>query len=273
MKTIEKIIKPNKEKKTEQPPIVDLRKKTENPFVYNYYRRSKVLLNFPIDRGRLFVFPLDIKNNPIIHAVHREVMSPGCGQLRKYLEQYYEIFTPANIYELFNLDFSKYHGYSDIPAWGMPLPWRDYNIEEWMKGIQRSIALENKIEGNDIPIEYGFTWYGPVCKEKLVIEENRYIKTLYSIREKGYDEKFGFIKVEIFVDNSGEWRWSCINGLHRLACLVALGYTIIPAQISGVIYRDEVDAWPNILNRVYTPECALEIFDKLFHTKIEYTVK
>jgi hypothetical protein len=145
--------------------------------------------------------------------------------------------TPKNIQELFNINNNELSGYSDIPAWGMPMSWSDYDVNELMEGIKRSIEIENKIAYDNIPIEYGYSWDGPVQREKLLIEEKRYLRTLYSIMENGFEEKYGFIKVEILVDNNHNWRWSCISDFHRLAAMVALGYERIPAEVTKIIYR------------------------------------
>lgn len=249
--------------------IIDMRGIDISPLAYNYFRQP-LLLDFDISDGRMSVFSLCESNNPFIKSLIRYAKTNDTNDFSLSLNRYYDSFKPKNIYELYGLDCSKDSKYIDYEPWKIPMPWENISIKEKTQLMRSTIDIENRRHADDISIGFGFPWYGPVKKEKLDIEAKRYIPVYRSIKQNGYkrnNKDYGDISVFILVNNEGEVRWWCIGGVHRLVCLVALGWKKIPARISGIIYRREVKAWPNVYNGTFSENIALGIFDSIFSPK------
>ena len=54
------------------------------------------------------------------------------------------------------------------------------------------------------------------------------------------------------------------DGNHRAYIMAALGYKILPVQISKIVDRSKVYDWPNVKNNEYSTKEAKEIFDTVF---------
>src|SRR5690606_38561459 len=95
------------------------------------------------------------------------------------------------------------------------------------------------------------------------------LKKIYeSLKTNKFDINKSLIYSLHIYKRNNDYRIELLDGLHRTATLVALGYKKIPVIISNhntsLIKRENVKLWFNVKNGLYTEEQALKLFDEKF---------
>ena len=163
----------------------------------------------------------------------------------------------------------------NVPDWSTVLPWQHFSPSEWGKKVERYVQIENSSYSRNIDIKYGWAWTGPCSLSKALIEIKRLSKLTSSIFRSGYkrsSDTDGDITAHILAKDDDNWVWFANGGQHRACVLAALGYEYMPIRVLKVIRRSEVVSWPNVVNRLFTVEQALRIFDHFYYDGSHPTV-
>jgi hypothetical protein len=252
----------------------DLRETIVDPIRAKYFARaSSFLLDVPPEKC-IILWRYNCgksAGNPFVDTIIDYCENNHDTYEGSKLEEYYKSFQPDNAAELFNLKGNLHPDLVNYPSHAKVLPWNNADMEGRTEYLERSIRLENRNRGKDLPLEHGIQDYGPISKEKGELEINTLIKLTESIKKHGYlrsgkfdDDITGFVLVK-----SDNYKFMIRHGMHRAAVLSALDYKMLPVRVerSGIpafIYRKEVEAWPKVVDGLYTVDQALQVFDLIF---------
>jgi len=230
-----------------------------------------LVLNADLREGRSApVFDFGIESyHPFVIAARVAVASPESRRrslIKEVLDNYYQMIRPATFCDLAGIDgLSEEVG--GLPSYAYVFPWERNSPSEKVLRMSVFVEKENSSRGLDEGKESGWTWVGPVSVGKLDVEVTRLADLLSSILTRGYqrsDAKDGDIRGLILMRTPQDWVWLATGGQHRACVLSALGNRTCPLRVRGVVRRDDVSAWPNVVRGVYTEEQALTIFDRIF---------
>ena len=205
--------------------------------------------------------------HPFVRAViaSREASEPRSA-IRDVLSQYYNVVTTDNAAQWVGLRDDNTHELWQNPPWARVWPWQSKSIEMRRREARRHAPLESKMGDKQLTIEDGWKKVGPVSPAMLDVETTRLYKLIRSIETRGYqrdDSPTGDINVSVLWTSEDRWRWKIGGGEHRAAVLAGLGHDTVPIRVRSIIRRDEVELWPNVASGLYTPEAALDVFDRL----------
>jgi hypothetical protein len=106
-----------------------------------------------------------------------------------------------------------------------------------------------------------------VSAAKGALEIARLNRLLRKISEEGFrllPGRTGLCRA-LILSSGAEHRAVLAIGQHRAAALAALGDDALPVwPLPQPVRREEVAAWPGVARGVFSPEAALEIFDRVF---------
>jgi hypothetical protein len=172
------------------------------------------------------------------------------------LSGWYEQFKPNSIEKAYFLDESKNNLVKNKSIFNDPI------YDEAPAFVRGRIEVTQ----NEYPLSIvdGIQFQGPVSHAKIELESSRLKKTYMSISKNGYlpgSYKFnGHIMGQLLKIES-EYRFLILNGRHRAASLVALGYTYLPVKfypnILPIISQDLLDDKLNIsvLDSMISKKC------------------
>lgn len=215
----------------------------------------------------LFAFGAET-HHPFVLAAREALKAPESewrSRIREVLAAYYETVTPRNFTELAGVEVDA--ATAGLSTCAHVLPWERSSPTEKSIRMETFVLKENSTKGLSEGKEGGWAWVGPVSESKLEVETSRLHDLLVSIKTKGYqrhDGRDGDIRAVILMKGPQEWVWMATGGQHRACVLSALGETQGPIRVRAVVRRDDVSAWPNVVNGVYTTEAALTVFDRVF---------
>ena len=152
----------------------------------------------------------------------------------------------------------------NAPPYSGCLPW---NPSASASGARRKHSRQRArlpyLLGSAPPGGHGFGAFGPVSEEAGERQYLRFRECADSIRRSGYREEAP-IRVELLW-RGGDWRGRILDGSHRCAALVALGYERVPAVLArGAVRRSDAGRWPGVRSGMYTTSQALDVFDRWF---------
>ena len=154
----------------------------------------------------------------------------------------------------------------EYPFWAEVLPWHNRAIDEVLKSmpfeVKRNRSIHDlTIESNDpneiMRIDNEYSIYS---------HAKQYERLFSSIKQSGLlqSEDCGLIYAEILIKD-GEYRWKPgLDGNHRTTLLAAMGMKKIPLIVDKIIRYEEVEYWPNVVNKTFTQEEAKVIFKRIF---------
>ena len=158
-----------------------------------------------------------------------------------------------------NIKLRKY------PAWAIVMPWEKLSIEEKFESYP-DIFYKNR-SSKDLTFENSSrlsiieTMYSSKSLESKV---NQMKKLFKSIKRHGLKKNTNLPKINILV-KANEWRWFMGDaGNHRSYICSCFDFEIFEGRVSSIIYKNEVNSWPNVKNSTYSSEEAENIFDSYF---------
>jgi len=255
--------------------LFDVRDTTNHPLSLKYseiYNACLVNCSPSILRSQPGLSLLDY--SPFVNAIKQVLNlqdlegSNSLQKVEKVFYEYYETVQVKNASEWFGIDndFLKKQ-----PPWGAVYPWRARSISSYRKAFEKAAIHENNAIGHQgVDINEGWLFNGPVSKRKVRIESERMLYILKRIKKYGYqrsNENDGDPKATALVNENGEYRCVLTGGNHRASVASALGFTEIPIRINLVIRRDEVDFWPQVVDKIFTRSEALKVFDCYFNAE------
>lgn len=250
--------------------VENFRDENFSPIESLYRTKAKrILLSIPLDKCRTQLWnSLEEDRNPFV----KTLIDYANGELFNYkgsaMETYYKEYQPQNAAEVLRLPNNFILKNTD--ALGFILPW-DINDSLQAKLIRKRVAIkENKVNGKDMDLSFGYTEFGPITFEKGIVEFERIINVYNSIKRNGFIEDIlhqdGGIR-GYFLSDGEDYCFIVTSGKHRSYALSALGYKKIPIMIDLIFkciyYSSGKYYWPNVQNSVFTENDVDDLFQKL----------
>ena len=153
----------------------------------------------------------------------------------------------------------------EYPAWAIVMPWEKLSIQEqfefyldsfYKNRSTNDLTFETRSRSSIIKTMYSL--------ESSVSQVNQMSKLYKSVKQFGIKKTSDLPKINILI-NSNEWRWFMGDaGNHRSFVCSCLDIEVFEARISSIIYKNEVNSWPNVINGTYSQDEAEQIFDSYF---------
>jgi hypothetical protein len=227
-----------------------------------------LLLKVEINKGRGLPFFQYGENSIHPFLIGLKNNYDSSENLEMVLSDYYKIVNFKNVAEL--LDLKENKKLLLYPHWATIMPWKNEKLDDWQFKVRKNIKTQNFIEGKFLKQDNGWAWTGKTSNKKMKLEARRTINLYKKILKYGYNRKNhsdGDILCDILVDENNNWVWQSIQGQHRAICLSALGYEKIIIRINNIIYKNEAELWPNVVNQTFSIEEAKKVFDMIFQNK------
>lgn len=185
------------------------------------------------------------------------------------LKKYYDKWQPTSAAQAFAGFKNAPVQLRDLPPHLIYLvPWSSGSVERIDK-LVRKWHNEDNIEHGKTTLDidnHGFSDFGPVSDKKGNLEFMRLINIYNSIKEKGYDRKYGDVNALVLKRGSEYKYLNKGDGYHRTVAMVALGHDKIPTKFYNpwIISIDDIGYWPQVRNGLWSREEAAEYFNYLF---------
>lgn len=194
----------------------------------------------------------------------------------KYYKNYYKNYTPDTVGDILeNKDPNS--DYFSLPALYYIFPWYYTNHVDSFKGTINSMKREYEELTNKKYLNDGHKAFGPCSDRWIEFEYLRLTNIFDSIKAKGYIQNEEFLSFYIYKKDE-DYLYNIHSGLHRMASLLALNYTYIPAAFSinkikmynnNIINKNDYKEWPQVTNGLFTEEQALQLFDNTFKPMLD----
>jgi hypothetical protein len=184
--------------------------------------------------------------------------------VRRVLSEYYRDVQPSSALEIVGLGPGDAPGLAGIPLHSWVLPWSEKSIGEI--AVHRRICLEEEglAVGKSVSLADGATHFGPVSEKKLALETVRILQLAGSFETNGFRTRAAHPIEVIGLRSGANYRWFVVQGQHRLAACSAYGITTVPARITRLVRREDVEFWPHVAVKTFTVPGALKCFDRIF---------
>ena len=253
-------------------PIPDFSAQSFDPFdpASGGFKKQPILCTIEMARLR-GLQPLafgydDSGRHPYVLSLADSLVTGRPSYAGSALEYFYEIWRPANAAELLGLtgpDTGRAlrEMSPEIRVW----PWIDTAVETLL-GEHR--AFVDSFKGKLYP---GKQFNGPKSAEVGSRNYRRLVKVMNAIRRWGYwrtNRDTGDID-GIVLTRGRDWTLFVLRGQHRSAALAALGYrkALVRVLNAHPVDRDQVEAWPNVRNGLFTAREAAQLFDRIFEAR------
>ncbi len=229
------------------------------------------LVEVPLDHCRILrglAFPgAQRTGNPFVEALlaygESNRMEDACALLRRF----YARVQPADAGSLLGIQAPPTPLLAQ-PAFCYVYPWDPLPSSSVERSRRRAILREDAGHGASSGFQ-GWHHFGPVTEAKVELETRRLVAVYNSIREHGFqrrDGKDGDIEGLVLVAQA-ESRLLIKRGHHRIAALVALGYSTVAVRCgcyrNALIRREQVAHWAGVGEGGYTTAEALQVFDRI----------
>jgi ubiquinone/menaquinone biosynthesis C-methylase UbiE len=215
---------------------------------------------------------VSVDTNPFVKALKPNGMIQNktdfISSVSRKLENFYQRFSPRNVFEYLDLGESEAPGLVECEAWTAPYPWELSTIKDNLRIMSSGLISEASSYGFKLNILDGCSWCGPVTRTKLECEVQRYVSVMESLQQTGFlldNEWASAVSVVALVSDEGRYGLLLQDGAHRFAAAAALGAQRIPYRVVGMVYRGDVDTWPNVKSGLYTKLGALRLFDRFLN--------
>ena len=244
-----------------------------------------VMTKIELDRARILSFSLksDIHSHVNVLALREALKSKDSGQRYNIIKNVLVDYSLLNkqhrniLSETIGLQSITIDEPENTPPWFVIYPWADnVDVSKKIYLSNRSTLIENvKRGGPNLNADEGGSQHYLINKERAVFEAKLLNNLLLSIEEKGYQPSAGNfdpVGAVLLIKSEEEWCWMVSGGIHRCCVLSALNYNEIDVSIKNVIYRDDVEDWPNVQNGYFDKESALKVFDNVLdgHVSTHY---
>lgn len=248
--------------------IINSRFYVENAFFNN----KEVHVNLPLNKARsLSGKKFNIKNHHSVEAINKFLHSDKSLNIFQFLYEYYcnkiilKNIELNSLNDVFELNSEKL---ASIPSWVVLYPWSNYNTNDLsilIKAFDYSTFVENRRRGIAVNGSNGGSQFVFTSKQRARLESKLISNLFISFTTKGFDvEKNSKDPIgAILLVDGNNYSWMISAGIHRTCVLNALGYDNVTVKLKGIIYREDCEYWPNVQNKLFNPEEALNIFDKI----------
>lgn len=236
--------------------------------------RLPFVIDVPVEHVRHMgaaAFPIDLSGgSPFVDTAFQYLHNPDLTYEGSALKVYYDSFQPQDVGDFLGLPRSpdrhfllNQHRVLTFFPWQRP-PLKDYqhHIASRLSGV----TLENEEHGVKLDHSHGLVASGPVSPQKGELELLRIKRVVNSLRKEGFRIAPNVTPIRVQALRHGDaFRYFCRAGNHRSTTFVALGGTALPVwPYPTVVNRDDVDRWPGVVEKVFTRDEALFVFDRVF---------
>jgi len=248
-----------------------------NPLTAQYFAgHKKILMNVDLSKCRTNrLFDMSEKtSDPAIFAIKKSL-----EQNLKNEELYANILNilnennflglAKNAAEYLNIEYDLGDKISNFPWWAAVNPWDNRNFEDQLKYYPIEVKKNRAKNGMRILSDDPYEIVRDDIENSLPSHTQQYVKLIKLIKKNGfkYGNEFGYVAVELFINNN-KYCWKIGDeGNHRSVVAAALGFKKIPAIITKIIRLDEIDYWPNVINGLFSKEQANKVFYDIFEAK------
>lgn len=257
------------------PPALDAASRPEafDPRCLHYPSRFPRLVEVPLERGiGLDLFPLAGQLHPFVRALEQATHSrAGATQLRQSLEEYYSRVQGLSAHQWLGLRTEE-SIFREHPAWARSLPWSQSTPQSEHDAIVKNALFDTTSAGKRLDISHGWKTMGPLSDELLDLEVKRLERLMAQIERHNYRLERPGKAVNatlLYAHDRQQWKWMVSSsGQHRVAVARVLGLDRIPVYVHGVVRRDEVHAWPQVVRGHIHTDDALAFFDRLMNGQL-----
>lgn len=182
------------------------------------------------------------------------------------LEAYYTRWQPATAGAVLGLPHVL--PWASLPPLACALPWDSLDPATHLRFWTDICQRDYRMNGFALTIQAGWKGWGPLTAAAGEAEFLRLQRALVSIGSRGYRRHGahdGDITAQALCDARGRLRFLLGPGQHRIAALAALGADHVPVRIDPhFIRREDAPHWPNVRRGHYSPDQALQVFDRIF---------
>lgn len=237
---------------------------------FSICRDTPFLLEVPTNdcRGlRGFAFPCTLDSgHPFITALQVYQETKDTKKVEDHLAYYYEAVQPTTAGELLGLSPKQTKSPFALSPLCYDYPWDGAPRASLHKRRVRFIVEEAVTHGAQNTFQ-GWHHFGPLHKERIILEAARLIDVYQKIGDFGYrrdDAKDGDI-AGVALHWGGGNRILIKRGHHRIAALAAHGHTKVTVRFDApYVDRDDAPGWPGVCDEGYTLTQALSVFDRIF---------
>lgn len=239
-----------------------------------------------LSRARILSYTLNTKNNAHVNliALKQALATKSFEKRYQIIESIlteYSKFTKQNnsmLDDIFGTQNIQNKNLEEVPKWFITYPWSDNDdIKSVIQSSNFSTLFENvKRGGPHLNANDGGAQHYLTNKKRAVFETKLLYKLLKSIETKGYkpsSDYFDPIGAVLLIKSESEWCWMVSGGIHRSCVLSALNYYKVDVSVKKVIYREDVDSWPNVMRGYFNKEVALEVFDNVLYGNVNNEYK
>lgn len=237
-----------------------------------FQQKAEILVELPISKARTLsgnnFFSLK-KHHSVLALAH--VIENNSNNVENELFKYYQnVSIPINkeiknLSDMFGVELSKL---KDLPPWLIVYPWGDdklENMSDFIKRVNISTYVENMKRGIGVSASDGGSQYIFTSENRAKLEAKLISSLYHSFNKKGFDEQENLkdpIGAILYVDND-KYAWMISGGIHRSCVLYAMNQEKITVRLKGIIYKKDLNYWPNMKSGLFTEEEASKIFDRI----------
>jgi hypothetical protein len=254
---------------------IDFSKDNFHPKTLSYLcEPKKAIVNLNIEQGRTNRF-FSLDNNsfdPYLFALNQSLKNNYneeklYSSIFEILEYYKKKIVSKNISDLFGLNSNK--KLNSYPLWSAVMPWDSITIQEKFLNFPKSVKVDRAKNGLIINSDNPEIIMKEDEINSLPSHVNQYVRLINSIKKNGYipNLKNSFIEVEILVKGQNFcWKPSG-EGNHRTTVVASMGYNTINTLVTKIIRFEDIEYWPNVINKTFKAEEAQIIFNRFFDAR------
>ena len=240
----------------------------QDPRVLPYLKKLPfTLMELPLSRGvglRFYPLSHDTHHPFILALLNRENGFDSKNRAYEILRKYSELVNVRNANDFLGFPGEEAVFPQDSHPYEFTFPWISLSPEQMKKNYEGYYSRENRKYGlkSDECLESI-----SVTEEKIQLEVIRLQSLKNSIKKNGYEGKENDpIGGAVFIKGD-EWKWFVEGGQHRAAVVTALGFEKVLVHVRRIVRREDVNVWPGVRNKIYSPQSALKLFDHMFDLK------
>ena len=204
-------------------------------------------------------------SNPFVDSAVQLLQNINTPAVHTVLAFFYDSFQPSSAEKLLGLE-SESVLLKTLSPWSVQLPWHGESGEQCAEN--RRLNMKNQAKQHGFSLDYtdGYNSFGPVSIRKLELEVERLRSIILSVKESSYSENdvINLPTARFLFSESGKCALNILEGNHRACVLAAMGYEEMSflVNVQDVVHEIEIDSWNGVMDRVYSRNDALSVFNR-----------
>lgn len=226
--------------------------------------RWSLLVNVPVSRFRSSIGVALDEQHPFVATLAEGPSETYEGSL---LEAYYQRCQPGSAIEVLGVPTEMAPGFTGLPPAAFVMPWHSSEPNSILRDRGIWMKADGAQYGRQLTIDDGLGEFGPVTRDKGVMEVERLSSLYDSISRLGFQRPVRGgkdINGWLLTEERGNWCIVVRGGQHRVSVAAVLGCSSVPVSLQDApIKREEVMYWPQVVAGRITREGALAVFDRI----------